>query len=126
MKKPFEKITDSELEIMQVLWEAGDALPVTEIRQRLCEKTEWESSTIKTLVQRLFKKGAIKQEKRGVYYYTPMISREEYNLYATKNLIEKLYHGSAKNLVAALVGSGLSEKDVSELREMFSIGGKDE
>ena len=47
------KISDSELEVMRVLWEAGDALPVTEIRQTLQERKGWEATTVKTLVQRL-------------------------------------------------------------------------
>ena len=66
-----EKISDSELEVMKVLWEAGDALPVTEIRTALCERRGWEATTVKTLVGRLVAKGALAQEKRKVFYYRP-------------------------------------------------------
>ena len=38
MENLAEKISESELEVMHVLWEAGDALPVTDIRQRLRER----------------------------------------------------------------------------------------
>jgi len=117
-----EKITDSELEVMQVLWEAEDALPLTEIRQTLQNRKGWESTTIKTLVQRLCTKGAVQQEKRKVFYYRPLIGAEEYNRWATGNLIHKLYRGSAKRLVAALVDSdGLTEEDLEELRAMFRV-----
>lgn len=117
-----EKITDSELEVMQVLWEAEDALPLTEIRQSLQSRKGWESTTIKTLVQRLCTKGAVEQEKRKVFYYRPLIAEEEYNRWATGNLIHKLYRGSAKRLVAALVDSdGLTEADMEELRQMFRV-----
>lgn len=120
-----EKITDSELEVMQVLWEAEDALPLTEIRQTLQARKGWESTTIKTLVQRLCTKGAIEQEKRKVFYYRPLVTEGEYNRWATGNLIHKLYRGSAKRLVAALVDSdGLTEADLEELRAMFRVEDK--
>ncbi len=116
------KITDSELEIMRELWQAGDALPITEIRRALQIRVGWESTTIKTLVQRLVKKGVIAQEKRNVFYYTPLVSEKEYNDWATGNLIRKIYRGSAKALVAALVHSdGLTRDDVEELRAMFAV-----
>ena len=116
------KITASELEVMKLLWHEEDALPVTEIREKLQESKGWEPATIKTLVSRLVTKGAVRQEKRNVFYYSPLISEEEYNAWATDNLIRKLYHGSARDLVAALVQSeGLSRDDIEELRNMFRV-----
>ncbi len=118
------KITDSELEVMKVLWEAGKPLPITDIRQALQETKGWESTTIKTLVQRLCNKGAVLQEKQKYFLYTPAVSESEYNDWATGNLIRKLYRGSAKNLVAALVQSDtLTKEDVEELRGFFHVEG---
>ena len=117
-----DKISDSELEVMKLLWQAEDALPVTEIREALQKSRGWEATTVKTLVSRLVSKGVIRQEKRKVYYYTPLISEKEYNGWATNNLIERLYHGSARDLVAALVHSdGLTQDDLEELRQMFKV-----
>ena len=122
MKKAVERISDSELEVMRVLWEAGDALPITEIRRSLQSSKGWEATTIKTLVQRLCAKGVLAQEKRNVFYYSPLVSEQEYNDWATGDLIRRLYRGSAKELVAALVRSdGLSKSDVDELRAMFKV-----
>ena len=117
-----DKISDSELEVMKVLWQAGDALPVTEIREALQRTTGWEATTVKTLVSRLVSKGVIRQEKRSVFYYSPLISEREYNGWATEHLIQRLYHGSALDLVAALVHSeGLTREDLEELRHMFKV-----
>ena len=117
-----EKITDSELEIMHVLWEAGDALPVTDIRQILHDRKGWEATTVKTLISRLVAKGVLRQEKRQVYYYSPLITEAEYNDWATHDLISRVYHGSARDLVAALVRSdGLSQADIDELRNLFKL-----
>jgi len=115
------KISDSELEIMKALWQAGQALTITEIRSRLQGPMGWESTTIKTLVQRLCTKGALLQEKRGVFYYSPLIDEQEYKRWAADNLMQKLYHGSAKELVAALLHADrLTAEDVEELGAWFN------
>ena len=117
-----DKISDSELEVMKVLWQAGDALPVTEIRETLQFTKGWEATTVKTLVSRLVSKGVIRQEKNKVFYYSPLITEQEYNGWATENLIRRLYNGSARELVAALVHSdGLSREDLQELQNMFKV-----
>ena len=124
MENLSEKISESELEVMRVLWEAGDALPITEIRQLLQERKGWEATTIKTLVQRLVAKGVLEQEKRKVFYYRPRVSEEEYNDWAVSGLVHRLFRGSAKALVATLVKSdGLSDADIAELRELFKVEG---
>ena len=105
MNQLAEKISDSELDVMKVLWEAEDALPVTVIREKLQERKGWEATTVKTLVSRLLGKGVIAQEKRKVFFYSPLVTEAEYNEWATSNLIHRLYKGSAKNLIAALVRS---------------------
>ena len=117
-----DKISDSELEVMKLLWQAGDALPVTEIRETLQRTRGWEATTVKTLVSRLVSKGALRQEKRNVFYYSPLITEREYNAWATDSLIRRLYNGSARELVAALVRSeGLTQQDIEELRTMFKV-----
>ena len=116
------KITGSELEVMKLLWRAEDALPVTEIREKLQKSKGWEPATIKTLVGRLVSKGAVCQEKRNVFYYSPLITEKEYSAWATEDLITRLYNGSARDLVAALVNSdGLTQEDLDELRQMFKV-----
>ena len=116
------KISDSELEVMKILWEAGDALPVTEIRTRLHDRKGWEPTTVKTLIARLTAKGAILQEKRNVYYYRPAISEEAYGDWAAQDIVDRLFKGSARNLVAALVKSeGLSAAELDELKNMFKV-----
>ena len=122
MENLSEKISDSELEVMRVLWEAGDALPVTEIRQALQERKGWAATTVKTLIQRLLGKGAVSQEKRKVFYYSPLVSEQEYNDWAANDLVRRLFRGSAKELVVTLVKSeGLSAQDIDELRALFKV-----
>ena len=122
MQQLAEKISDSELEIMHVLWDAGRPLTAAEIRRQLLCRREWESTTVKTMISRLHTKGVVEQIKKEVYYYSPLISEQEYSSYATRSLISRVYHGSAMNLVAALVrSSGLSQADLDELQAMFHV-----
>lgn len=127
MTKLVSKITDSEAEVMRVLWEADHELPLADIRKTLEQSSDWESSTIKTLLRRLCKKGVVVSTKKEVYYYKPTVSEKEYNEYTTQSLIDRLYSGSAKNLVAALIGNKkLDDTDIKELRNLFKVGDNDE
>jgi BlaI family transcriptional regulator, penicillinase repressor len=127
MIKLVSKITDAEVEVLRVLWTAGAALPIADIRKKLEETSTWETSTIKTLLRRLCEKGVVSSIKKEVFYYKPLVSEAEYNDYSTQTLIDRLYSGSAKNLVASLLGSKkLNKHDVEELRTLFKVGDQDE
>ena len=121
LEKTMEKITDSELEVLKILWTADSALPLSVIRSSLQKATEWEAATIKTLLARLVSKNAVLQEKKEVFYYSALVSEEEYNTWATERLINRLYKGRASNLVAALLNTdGISKDDIAELRQMLT------
>ncbi|ACM60454.1 putative transcriptional regulator [Caldicellulosiruptor bescii] len=126
MNKDLLKPSEAELEVMKVLWEEGKALSAPEIVQKLKEKhIKWEKSTIYTLIDRLVKKKAIKQEKKNkLYYYSPSISKEEYAKIETARVLNKLFNGSVKDLIAALVESGNLKKE--ELEEIKKLLGKEE
>ena len=117
------KITDSEVKVIRVLWEADCELPIADIRKTLEQTSKWETSTIKTLLRRLCEKGVVLATKKEVFYYRPAVSEAEYNEYTTQSLIDRLYSGSAKNLVASLLGSNkLDASDIEELRTLLKVG----
>jgi len=112
---------------MRVIWEAGCELPIADIRKTLEQTSKWETSTIKTLIRRLCEKGVVLVTKKEVFYYKPLVSETEYNEYTTQSLIDRLYSGSAKKLVASLLGSKkLGDSDIEELRDLFKVGDSDE
>ncbi|MEJ5967557.1 BlaI/MecI/CopY family transcriptional regulator [Flavonifractor porci] len=119
-----EKITEAELEVMEVLWAAGEPVTLGRIREVLADRN---GETVKTLLRRLCAKGAAAQEKRQVYYYRPLVSRAELGCYRTRKLIDKLYAGSARQMVAALVEHDqLSGEDIAELRALLDGLGREE
>ena len=114
------KISDAELEILETLWAAGEALNANEIRIRLNRKKDWERTTVLTLIRRLLDKSVIEQEKREVYYYSPLVGRNEYVKEETKSFLNKFFKGNARNLAAALIeDENLSREDIEELRGYF-------
>lgn len=120
MKKLCEKITDSELAVMQTLWAAGEPLPVSVLREELARERGWEASTVKTLLRRLCDKGAVRQEKREVFYYRPLVTEEQYHESAAESLLDRVFGGSAASLFASLVQSRrISDDDLDELRRFL-------
>ena len=117
------KISESELEIMRIIWEHDAPMTVTQIRTEAEQRLNWEPSTIKTLLSRLLQKGAvsrIQEEGKRVYYYAALISKEDYGQESADKLIDKIFKGSAKNLVASLLSSNkLTKSDIEELYETW-------
>ncbi len=117
MTEPEKKITEAELEVMQVLWASREPMTLGQIKAAMEGRN---GDTTKTLLRRLCQKGAVGQEKRDVFYYRPLVGQQELGQYRTQRLIDKLYAGSAKAMVAAMVEHDqLSSQDVQELRELF-------
>ncbi len=114
-------VSDAELEILEVLWEAGKALNAAEIRTLLEKNKKWERTTILTLIQRLVKKEMLAQEKREVYYYLPNVDRKDYVKEETRNFVNKFFKGKAGNMAAALMSDdSLTKEDIEELRDFFN------
>ena len=114
-------VSDAELEILEVLWEAGKALNASEIRSLLEKNKKWERTTVLTLIQRLVKKGMLDQEKREVYYYLPNVDRKDYVKEETRNFVNKFFKGKAGNMAAALMSDdSLTKEDIEELRDFFN------
>lgn len=115
------RISDSELEIMKVLWE-GAKLTSSQIIGELSNKTSWSKTTIKTLLTRLVTKGVVKREKNknSLYYYEALISEEDYKKEENENFIAKLYKGSFNNMLLNFVQQKqISKKDLEDLIKMI-------
>ena len=120
MNELASKISASELEVLEVLWQADAPMPIAAIRAALEGGHQWDASTVKTLLRRLCEKGAVEAEKREVFCYQPILTRREYQEWSTRNLIDKAYRGSARDLVASLVErSALSREDLEDLRAIL-------
>ncbi len=113
-------ITESEYEIMKVLWENGSPMPLGEIIVKL--NSDWTRNTVGTLLVRLCEKGVVKAEKQGKSnLYSALIQEKDYSMSETENFLSKLYKGSIGNLVACLYeNKALTEDEVEKLRKIIN------
>ncbi len=117
-----KSITESELELMKILWKSDKPLSAQKIMERLSDKN-WKITTVSTLLMRMCEKGAAAFKKNGrSHYYYPILNENDYKVSTTKSLLDRVFSGSVKNLVAALYDNKeLSEKDINELKNMFRL-----
>ena len=117
-----QTITDSEYEIMKILWDTEDKMTVSDVVKAL-DGNDWTASTVSTFLQRLLKKGVVDCEKKGkTNLYYPLLKQNDYDMNETQNFLSKLYKGSVKNLVAALYeNEKLTKEDMSDLKKMFDL-----
>jgi predicted transcriptional regulator len=114
------QISEAESAVMDVLW-ARSPLGADEVAAALADRRDWQDATIKTLLNRLLNKGAIRAEKDGRrYLYSPMVKREDWVLAESRGLLERLFDGRVAPLVAHFSAHRkLSKKDVAELRKLL-------
>jgi predicted transcriptional regulator len=113
-------ITDAESQVMEVLWEQHP-LSAEDVVAALATSTDWQEPTVKTLLNRLLKKGAIAAEREGRrYLYRPLLTRADYVHAQSKGLLDRLFNGRVAPLVAHFSERHkLSKKDVAELKRLI-------
>ena len=120
------QISDSELELMKIIWSAGGTVLYAQIMEALGKAgRSWQKNTVITLLSRLADKGFLTVRKLGRRNeYAAAVSQAEYQAVQTQALVNKLYAGSAKGLVAALIRQeAISPGDYEELRRFWEKGG---
>jgi predicted transcriptional regulator len=113
-------ISDAESTVMDVLWQRSP-LGADEVVAALAGEQDWQEATIKTLLNRLLKKGAISAEADGRRYrYSPVLTREAWLTQASRGLLDRLFGGRVAPLVAHFgEQKALTRKDIAELRALL-------
>ena len=122
-----QQASDSELELLKVIWENGGNALYAQITAALEEKgIIWTKNTIITLLSRLMDKKLLKASKMGRRNkYTAIVSEEEYQSTQTECFLNKIYEGNAKGLVSTLIQKEwLSAEDYEELKQFWQNGGE--
>ncbi len=120
-----QQISDSELELMKIVWASGGQARYAQIMEELSRRgCTWQKNTVITLLSRLADKGLLKTNKIGRRNeYTALASEAEYQAAQTQTLLNKLYEGSAKGLVSTLIQQDmLSEADYQDLKQFWERG----
>ncbi len=114
------KPTDSELEILQVLWEKGDAT-VREVHEQLIETKDCGYTTTLKLMQIMFEKGLVlRDDSNRTHVYKPNVSREKTQKQMLNKMVDALFRGSHTQLVMQALGSHTpNRQELEKIQELL-------
>lgn len=114
------QISRAESLIMEALWRRSP-LSAEQITGEVAPANAWSDGTVKTLINRLLKKGAVSAAPDGRrYLYSPVLSRDDYVGSESRGLLDRLFDGRLAPLVSHLSQEGrLSAEDLAALRRLI-------
>ena len=106
---------------MQVLWAKGPQT-ANDVVNALSGEVKWKSRTIKTLISRLVKKGAVKVTEEGYRYrYSTAVDESSCVHSETKSFIRRVYQGAMKPALAAFIeDADLSDKEIDDIQKILN------
>ncbi|MQA18218.1 BlaI/MecI/CopY family transcriptional regulator [Rugamonas rivuli] len=118
--KPIPQISEAESVVMEALW-AHSPRSAEEVAAAIGEERAWQESTVKTLLNRLLRKNAVKVLKDGRrYLYSAAITREQWLHSESKGFLDRLFDGRVAPLVAHFSRHRkLSKTDLEELKRLI-------
>lgn len=121
MKKTYQRLPESELDIMLVLWNGTPPMSRAEIEKIVNMKKKLAPTTILSLLTRLEAKQYVSVEKHGkINLYTPLVSQEDYQTHESQSVLEKLYGNSLKKFVTSLYqGKKISSGELKDLSDFL-------
>ena len=114
------RISESEWKVMEVVW-LNPPVSSQQVVGALCEVESWKPQTVKTLLSRLVKKGALSAEAEGNrFLYSPILKREAAVKEETKSFLDRVSRGSLAPMLTQLVGKRpLSDEEIQSLRNIL-------
>jgi predicted transcriptional regulator len=118
-KRDKPAISEAESRVMELLWRSAPQ-GSEELVAALHPGTGWHENTVRTLLNRLVRKGAVHAEREGRrYLYSPLLTREQWQAAESRSLLDRVFGGKvAPLLVHFSRNEKLSAKDVAELRKL--------
>lgn len=120
------EISDAEWEVMRVAWTLGNVTS-SQVAEIMADKMGWKTATVKTLLGRLVKKGALRAEKNGrAFNYYPMVEEQPSMDEAVGTLFGHLCQMRVGQTLVDLVNqTELSQTDIAALQAVLAEKAKD-
>ena len=114
------KLTESEWQIMNALWQ-GHPATAREVAGRLPDDVRWAYTTIKTLLSRLVTKQAVSERKQGnASVYEPLVTRDRARRSAVRSLLNQAFDGAVEPMLHFLARDRkLSARQREELARLL-------
>lgn len=115
------KISDAEWSVMDVIWN-GAPITANQVVEALSARSGWNPRTIKTMLNRLTRKGALKYESEGNrYIYRPAVSRESCVRGESRSFLQRVFGGNVGPMLAHFVEDAkLTPQQIEELRKLLN------
>lgn len=115
------RISSAESQVMEALWNQSP-LSTEEIFNAVGPANGWAEGTVRTLVNRLLKKKAIRGERQGTrYHYHPLVEQSDYVLSESQGLLNRLFEGEVTPMIAHFAKHrALTPEDVANLKRLIA------
>jgi predicted transcriptional regulator len=121
MPAKYIKPTESELEILTILWERESAT-VREVHEELSKTKDAGYTTTLKLMQIMHDKGLVKRdESMRTHVYQPAVNKEKTQKHFVNKMIDSLFGGSSTQLVLQALGSGEQTVSAEELEKIQNL-----
>lgn len=112
------RLTDRELDVMQVLWDLGSGT-VSEVQEALADELAY--TTVLTILRTLDEKGHVRHETEGrAYRYFPSVERAEARTSALRHVLDRVFAGSPETLLTHLVSDrDLEPEEIERMRRLL-------
>lgn len=115
------KPTESELEILNVLWDRQRAT-VREVHEALSATKDAGYTTTLKLMQIMHDKGLVKRDESSrTHVYQPTANREKTQKHLVNKMIDSVFGGSPTQLVLSALGGGVGEVSAEELEQIQNL-----
>ena len=117
------RISAAESRVMAAVWAVGeDGAGVEQILAAVGPANGWGESTVRTLIHRLIRKGALRSERRrGVVIYAPLVSREAWVTAESQGLLDRLFGGQLAPLVDHFTRErAVAPEDLARLKRLVA------
>jgi BlaI family penicillinase repressor len=120
MQKNLGRISEHQLQILDVLWDRGEAT-AREVHAALEPRTGHARKTTGTLLHRLEKQGVITHEEDGrEYVYRACVTREEVQQATVRGVVGQLFTGEVPALISyALEAGDVRPEDLARIRALI-------
>ena len=115
------KPTESELEILQVLW-SKETASVRDVHEELAKQKDVGYTTTLKLMQIMHEKGLVKRDDTfKTHIYQPAVSREKTQKHLLNKMIDNLFGGSSTQLVIQALGNHkASTVELEEIQQLLN------
>jgi BlaI family penicillinase repressor len=121
MASKYVKPTESELEILQVLWIKGQAT-VREVHEELIKGKDIGYTTTLKLMQIMHEKGLVKRdESMRTHVYQAAVNKEKTQKHLLAKMIDSLFGGSSTQLVLQALGNGDGKASAEEIEQIQTL-----